>query len=100
MNRTVIRLHGRRLKAEYAAESRGALGVESAPAIQHRAVENHPPIRSYQQNLAFMADYPKPKAQLTGQEFKVISLRDWPLPEDMMLCDKPDISAEYWRSNV
>jgi len=35
-----------------------------------------------------------------AKEYKVIALRDCPLPESMHLCDTPDKAAEYWTSHV
>ena len=34
------------------------------------------------------------------KEFKVVALRDCPVPKDMMICDTPDTAAEYWRLHV
>ncbi len=34
------------------------------------------------------------------KEYKVVALRDCPLPEEMTLCDNPDRAAEYWRTHV
>ena len=34
------------------------------------------------------------------KEYKVVALRDCPLPEAMPLCDTPDRAAEYWRAHV
>lgn len=33
-------------------------------------------------------------------EYKVVSLRECPTPEQMCLCDTPDKAAAYWRSHV
>ncbi|MGE3310703.1 MAG: JAB domain-containing protein [Limisphaerales bacterium] len=33
-------------------------------------------------------------------EYKVVALRDCPLPERMHLCDSPDKAADYWRLHV
>jgi len=33
-------------------------------------------------------------------EWKIVSLRECPTPEDMQLCDTPDRAAAYWRSSV
>jgi DNA repair protein RadC len=33
-------------------------------------------------------------------EYKVISLRETPMPEDKMLCDTPDRAAEYWNRHI
>ena len=38
--------------------------------------------------------------QYTGKEFKVIALREVPLPDQMSLCDCPAKSAEYWREVI
>ena len=35
-----------------------------------------------------------------AKEFKVVALRDCPLPEEMQLCDTPERAAEYWRQHV
>lgn len=34
------------------------------------------------------------------KEFKVIALRECPVPEQMQLCDTPDKAAGYWREQV
>jgi DNA repair protein RadC len=34
------------------------------------------------------------------KEFKVMSLRDCPVPESMMICETPDHAANYWRMHV
>lgn len=33
-------------------------------------------------------------------EFKVVALRDCPLPEHLVACDTPDKAADYWRLHV
>lgn len=40
---------------------------------------------------------PKPNI---AKEFKVISLRECPLPDQMQICDTPDTAADYWRMHV
>lgn len=35
-----------------------------------------------------------------SKEYKVISLRDCPLPEEMAMCDTPIKAAAYWREHV
>jgi DNA repair protein RadC len=35
-----------------------------------------------------------------AKEYKVVALRDCPLPEGMQLCDTPERAADYWRQNV
>lgn len=34
------------------------------------------------------------------QEWKLISLRECPTPEDLQLCDTPDRAAGYWREHI
>ena len=34
------------------------------------------------------------------KEYKVIALRDCPLPENMHHCDTPEKAADYWRTHV
>lgn len=33
-------------------------------------------------------------------EWKIISLRECPTPDEMQLCDEPDRAAAYWRTHV
>src|SRR6187397_2014429 len=37
---------------------------------------------------------------LCPKEYKVVALRECPLPEEMSLCDTPDRAADYWRRQV
>jgi DNA repair protein RadC len=37
---------------------------------------------------------------LNPKEFKVIALRDCPVPESMLICETPDQAAEYWRLHI
>jgi hypothetical protein len=34
------------------------------------------------------------------KEYKIVALRECPLPDAMHLCDTPDSAAEYWRAHV
>jgi proteasome lid subunit RPN8/RPN11 len=34
------------------------------------------------------------------KEFKVVALRECPVPEQMKICDTPDTAADYWRLHV
>jgi DNA repair protein RadC len=34
------------------------------------------------------------------KEFKVVALRDCPVPESMRICETPDQAADYWRLHV
>ena len=36
----------------------------------------------------------------TPHEFKVVSLRECPTPDDLMLCDTPDKAAQYWKLHL
>jgi hypothetical protein len=55
--------------------------------------------RSYYQvrpaNELEMKDAPPP-----AKEYKVVALRECPLPESMRVCETPDQAAEYWRLHV
>ena len=33
-------------------------------------------------------------------EFKVVTLRECPTPDDLMLCDTPDKAAQYWKLHL
>lgn len=35
-----------------------------------------------------------------AQEYRVVALRECPLPESLLVCDTPDRAAEYWRLHV
>ncbi len=35
-----------------------------------------------------------------AKEYKVVALRECPLPDELHLCDTPDRAAEYWRLHV
>ena len=34
------------------------------------------------------------------KEWKLVALRDCPLPESMQVCDTPERAADYWRTHV
>jgi DNA repair protein RadC len=34
------------------------------------------------------------------KEFKVVALRDCPVPDRMKICDTPDQAADYWRLHI
>jgi DNA repair protein RadC len=42
---------------------------------------------------------PKPRNKHPA-EWRIVALRECPLPESMCLCDTPEQVAAYWRSNV
>ena len=35
-----------------------------------------------------------------SEEFKVVALRECPLPEEMKICDQPQGAVDYWRLNI
>src|SRR4051812_38643151 len=34
------------------------------------------------------------------REYKLVSLRECPLPEQMQICDQPSLAADYWRAHI
>ena len=34
------------------------------------------------------------------KEFKVVALRDCPVPEEMQICEQPQQVADYWRLHI
>ena len=38
--------------------------------------------------------YPQP------QEWRIVPLRECPLPSDLLLCDQPAIAVQYWRQHI
>lgn len=42
---------------------------------------------------------PKPRNKHPA-EWRVVALRECPLPDAMQLCDNPQIAADYWRAHV
>ncbi len=36
----------------------------------------------------------------SAKEWKLVALRDCPMPEHMQLCDTPDRASEYWRMHI
>ena len=43
---------------------------------------------------------PTAKPPHTAKEYKVVALRECPLPDDMHLCDTTQNAADYWRLNI
>lgn len=37
---------------------------------------------------------------LNAKEYKIVALRECPLPESLQVCETPDSAAEYWRLHV
>lgn len=50
---------------------------------------------------AFRINETMPKRQeIAASEYKVISLRECPLPEEMLVCNTPEVAAQYWRLHI
>jgi hypothetical protein len=47
-----------------------------------------------------LKDAPVGHAARMSKEFKIIALRECPLPETLQICDTPQRAADYWRLNV
>src|SRR3989442_3508632 len=47
-----------------------------------------------------VAEAPPPGGAGTGQEWKIVSLRECPTPENMQQCEPPDQAAAYWKSHI
>ena len=43
---------------------------------------------------------PKPRKRKEPQEFKVVALRECPVPAQMQICETPEQAAAYWRLNI
>jgi hypothetical protein len=41
-----------------------------------------------------------PSAVISSKEFKIVTLRECPLPESLRICDTPDKAVEYWGSAI
>ena len=52
------------------------------------------------QQLELFSPVRKPPARRQPQEWKVVSCRECPTPEQQQLCDTPDQAAGYWRTHV
>jgi DNA repair protein RadC len=40
------------------------------------------------------------RQEISSKEFKVVALRECPVPESMHLCDTPDKAADYWKLHI
>jgi hypothetical protein len=45
-------------------------------------------------------DAPVRAPKYVAKEFKLVTIRDFPLPESLRICDTPDKAADYWRQHV
>ena len=58
------------------------------------------PRSHYEVKTASVLEMKDAPAQTFAKEYKVVALRECPLPEQMQICDTPDTAAEYWRMHV
>jgi DNA repair protein RadC len=76
---------------------------------QHPCGESRP--RSGRDPRAFYAVQPASALQLQDaaptrqfathpREYKVVSIRECPVPDSLQICETPDKAAEYWRQNI
>ena len=52
-----------------------------------------------EETLQGISPIPRPRRK-QPQEWKLISLRECPTPEQMQLCETPEGALEYWRAHV
>ncbi|TAK97415.1 MAG: hypothetical protein EPO07_13235 [Verrucomicrobia bacterium] len=43
---------------------------------------------------------PRRRQNSNPKEYKVVALRECPVPEQMRICDTPDTAAAYWRLHI
>ncbi len=48
----------------------------------------------------FKPEPQKVRKRKEPQEYKVVALRECPMPDAMHLCDTPDRAADYWRTHI
>lgn len=53
-----------------------------------------------QANALALKETPSPARSRLAREYKVVALRECPLPEAMAVCDTPQKASDYWRSNI
>jgi DNA repair protein RadC len=50
--------------------------------------------------FGFIGSAQKKRSRRQPKEFKVVALRECPLPAKMQICDTPELAADYWRRHV
>ena len=80
---------------------------KSARNLRHRCTGNDqrnfdlsPPYPAIQIVSVRLAEDPSRKPRIIAKEYKVIALRDCPVPDELYMCDTPEKAVEYWRRNV
>jgi DNA repair protein RadC len=69
----------------------------SSERSQHDPKDKYPVVPATAMEMKETAAVPR---AITAKEYKVVALRECPLPEQMRICDTPDTAADYWRLNV
>jgi len=73
------------------------------PCRVHQPRSGHDPHLEYPilpaADMAFFETPTKPSGA-SSKEYKIVALRECPLPESLQVCDTPDRAAEFWRLNI
>ena len=87
----------------------GQVGGRIRIALWHAGEESNPAPETTDQNMSRIETNPPtpvpsttPKApwNYTSKEWKLVALRECPLPEEMQICDTPELAAQYWRLHI
>jgi len=73
------------------------------PCGIHRPRSRRDPRDLYRVMPANSAEFSGPAFQLaevTSNEYKIVSLRECPLPDSLARCETPEQAAEYWRLSI
>ena len=73
------------------------------PCGVRRLRSSHDPREKYQVVPASALELKEAPVQARiakAREYKVVALRELPLPDAMALCDTPDKAADYWRMHI
>jgi DNA repair protein RadC len=65
---------------------------------RHDPKEKYPVVPASAMELKEIVALPLPPRP--AKEYKVVAVRECPLPDDMQLCDTPQKAADYWRLHV
>src|SRR5207248_2551287 len=73
------------------------------PCGIHKARSGRDPRSTYQvlpASALELNEAPATAGSLSAKEYKIVTLRECPLPETLRLCDDSDKAAEYWRLTI
>src|SRR5208337_393964 len=60
--------------------------------------------RRRRRRISFLAGHFRkmgwPMTDFNPKEYKVVALRDCPVPEQMQICEQPQQVADYWRMHI